>query len=95
MGKTSLKDLAYIISKAVVFVGNDSGPVHLAAAVGTRAIVMFGPSKFRRTGPYGNNNVVLQTVCEHKQCMQRVCPLGKECMTDISPDAVYARFLEG
>ncbi|MFA6074210.1 MAG: lipopolysaccharide heptosyltransferase II [Negativicutes bacterium] len=95
VGKTSLKELAYIISKAKVFVGNDSGPVHLAAAVGTRVIVLFGPSKFRRTGPYGNNNVVLQTVCERKECMQRVCSLGKECMADISADLVYSRFLEG
>ena len=95
VGKTTLKELAYIISKAAVFIGNDSGPVHLAAAVGTPALVVFGPSKFRRTGPYGNNNVVFQTICERKECMQRVCPIGKECMADISPDAVYSRFLEG
>ena len=90
-----MKELAYIVSKAAVFVGNDSGPLHLAVAVDTAAIVMFGPSKFRRTGPYGNKNVVLQTSCERKECMQRSCPLGRECMADIRSDAVYSRFLEG
>ena len=89
VGKTDLKQLAYLTKHAEIFIGNDSGPLHIAVAVGTPAVVMFGPTRADRTGPYGSGNIVLSTNCVQRECMQRICPKHEECMTDISPNKVF------
>lgn len=65
---------------------NDSGPMHLAAAVGTRCVAVFGPTEPKRTGPYGTRHTVLQTsVCPPCHC--RDCARGDHaCMTSVTPE---------
>lgn len=58
----SLGRFAAIVSECDLLVTNDSGPMHLATAVGTRVVDLAGPSDPRRTGPYGNGHVVIQKV---------------------------------
>jgi heptosyltransferase I len=60
---TNLLELTAIVRRATLFVGSDTGPLHLAAAVGTPCVALFGPSSGRRNGPYGPQHVVLQNVC--------------------------------
>jgi heptosyltransferase I len=60
---TNLIELAAIVRRATLFVGSDTGPMHLAAAVGTPCVALFGPSSGRRNGPYGPQHLVLQNVC--------------------------------
>lgn len=87
-GKTSLKQLAFIIRQARVFVGGDTGPMHLAAALGTPLVAMFGPTDSERNGPYGSNHFVLTVDHECRGCWKRQCPQNKECLENISPDKV-------
>ena len=59
---TSLKELVAVARRAALFVGSDSAPLHLASAVGTPCIAIFGPTPGERNGPYGPQHVVLQTM---------------------------------
>jgi heptosyltransferase-2 len=94
-GKTSLRELAAIFSRAVLFVGNDSGPAHLAAAVGIPLVVISGADDPRETSPL---SPYLQRVrVDHLDCIgcvKNVCPLRGEqfmkCQKDISVDMVAA-----
>jgi len=54
-----LRELAALIHRCYLYVGNDTGPMHIAAAVGTRVIAIFGPTDASRSGPYGNEHVVI------------------------------------
>lgn len=83
VGKTTLKELAYIIKNASLFVGGDTGPMHLAVAVQTPVIALFGPTDPERNGPYGLGNTVLTIKDGCRGCWKRQCPEGKPCMETI------------
>ena len=57
---TSLPELAALLARATLFVGSDTGPLHLAAAVGTACVGMYGPTLPAHCGPYGDQHVALQ-----------------------------------
>ncbi|MHC4153368.1 MAG: lipopolysaccharide heptosyltransferase II [Planctomycetota bacterium] len=59
VGKTSLKRTAALIQKCKVFISNDTGLMHVAAAVRVPVVAIFGPTNFRRTSPYGNSHAVV------------------------------------
>lgn len=61
--KTSLRELAAVTRQAALFVGSDTGPLHLAVAVGTPSVGMFGPMPAERNGPYGPLHVPVQNMC--------------------------------
>lgn len=88
-GKTSLKQLAHIIRKASCFVGGDTGPMHLAAAIGTPVVALFGPTDPARNGPYGDQHKVLLVDRECRGCWKRQCPHSEICLAVISPELVY------
>jgi heptosyltransferase-1 len=67
-GQTSLKELAVLLKMSRVLITNDSGPMHLAAAVGTPVVAIFGPTDPRKIGPYGKGHVVLQHTGECSAC---------------------------
>lgn len=56
---TNLRELAYILQKAEVVIGGDTGPLHLAAALGTKVVGLYGPTDPRRNGPYGQASRVI------------------------------------
>jgi lipopolysaccharide heptosyltransferase I len=58
--RTSLTELAALVRRARLFVGSDTGPMHLAAAVGTPCVGLFGPMPAERNGPYGPGHIALQ-----------------------------------
>lgn len=93
-GKTSLKQLAYIIRKSKVFVGGDTGPMHLAVAVGTSVVTMFGPTDPKRNGPYGENHKVLLAPHACQGCWQRKCPQNKDCLSEVTVDQVFDKLQE-
>jgi heptosyltransferase-1 len=88
-GKTSLKQLAYIIKKSQAFVGGDTGPMHLAVAVGAKVVAMFGPTDPKRNGPYGSTHTILTPNVPCKCCWKRQCSIKQTCMDEISDDIVY------
>jgi 3-deoxy-D-manno-octulosonic-acid transferase/heptosyltransferase-1 len=88
-GKTSLPILAEIYKSARAVITTDSGPMHLAAAVGTPVIALFGPTDPARTGPYGKGHTVIRTNLPCSPCLLKKCST-KECMEKITPEQVYA-----
>jgi len=88
-GQTDLATLAGVLALAEVCVSNDSGAMHLAGAVGTRVIALFGPTDERRTSPLtaGANAAghrIASTPVFCRPCMLRECPIDHRCMTRIS-----------
>jgi lipopolysaccharide heptosyltransferase II len=84
-------ELAAVFSLARVVVSNDSGPAHLAAAVGTPVVVFFGPTDPGRTAPVGSAARILDRYVFCSPCFLEKCPYGHECMREITVgDAVAA-----
>jgi len=91
-GKTDLRQLASLLDVADLLLTCDSGPMHIAAAQGTRVVALLGPTDPRRTGPYGQLENVVTGQCELLPCLRRVCPgLGQKCLRDLSPEVVAER----
>jgi len=88
-GETSLLDLACLYKKARMVISTDSGPMHLAAAVGTPVIALFGPTDPARTGPYGAGHTIIRAGVDCSPCLLKKCST-KKCMEDISPEQVFA-----
>jgi ADP-heptose:LPS heptosyltransferase len=68
---TSLTELASLLRGARLFVGSDTGPLHLAVAVGTRCVALFGPTPISQCGPYGEGHVALQEVYVEQSSRER------------------------
>jgi heptosyltransferase-2 len=68
--------LAGVLAGLEVLVTNDSGPMHLAAAVGTRVVALFGPTDPARTAPLGEDHELLSLFLDCAPCLRPVCPLG-------------------
>ncbi len=90
-GATTVGLLPALLSRASLLITNDSGPMHIAAAVGTPVVALFGPTSAARTGPYGLGHRVLTTELSCRPCLSRTCqnPVQLECLTRISPEHVF------
>ena len=89
-GRTDLRLLAALISLCRVLVANDSGPLHLAAALGVPAVGLYGSTDPGATGPRGEKVRVIYRGAECAPCLQRVCPGDFSCMEEITPGEVMA-----
>jgi len=92
-GKTNLRETAIILSRASLFVGNDSGPAHLAAAVGIPIVVLSGADDPKVTSPVSNSKrVIYLDYLECISCVKNKCLLKDDnymrCMRDITTDTV-------
>jgi heptosyltransferase-2 len=83
-------ELAATFTRARVVVANDSGPMHLAAAVGTPVVAFFGPTDPGRTGPTGSPSRVLDRYVFCSPCFLKECPYGHECMKEITAEMALA-----
>ncbi|HEV2983745.1 MAG TPA: lipopolysaccharide heptosyltransferase II [Vicinamibacterales bacterium] len=83
VGRTDLPALAGVLSACRAVVTNDSGAMHLAAAIGVAVTAVFGPTDDRATRPVGNANVVITGPAWCRPCMLRECPLDHWCMRGI------------
>lgn len=89
VGETSLSQFAAILKRCALFIGNDSGPMHLAAAVGTRTIGLYGPSDPERFGPVGAHCWSIRRKPDCPPCMGTSCKFGGEgCMKEIKVEDV-------
>jgi len=92
-GQTSLPEMIEWLRRCELMVTNDTGPMHVAAALGKTVIAVCGPTEPSRTGPYRQRARVVQTELPCVPCLKAHCtwPQPMECMTAISPAEVFAR----
>ena len=87
-GKTNLKELIEVIRGARFFVSNDSGPMHIAAALNIPVFAIFGPTDPLKTGPYGRGHTVIREDVSCAPCFKRSCN-DLKCMKILSVEKVY------
>ncbi len=93
-GSTTLRELTALISEVDLLLTNDSGPMHIAAALGTPLLSLFGSTSPIKTGPYGQPALsVLQKKVACAPCYLRECPTDFRCMKRISASEVHERLL--
>jgi heptosyltransferase-1 len=86
-GKTDLLTLAALYEKADCLISTDTGPMHMAAAIGTPVIALFGPTAPWRTGPFGSGHTIIRTGIPCSPCFQRQCS-QLDCMKEIEVEKV-------
>ncbi len=82
-GETTLPELVELMRTARYVVTNDSGPMHIAAALGISVVAIFGPTSPARTGPYGRSHIILRSERACAPCYKRRCD-DIRCMQDIT-----------
>jgi lipopolysaccharide heptosyltransferase II len=92
-GKTTLKELIEIIRGAQFFVSNDSGPLHIAAALNIPVFAIFGPTDPVRTGPYGKGHTIIREEIPCIPCFRRTCH-DLKCMEGVSVEKVFQAIRE-
>jgi ADP-heptose:LPS heptosyltransferase len=91
--KTTLAELGAFIQKCSFMVSNDSGPMHIAAALGIPTLGIFGPTNPRQQGPYGDKNRWIRNEeLDCLECALTSCPIGNICMTKLEVDRVIEAF---
>lgn len=88
VGRTSLREAVGIIERAQFCVGPDTGLMHLAAAVETPVISLWGATDPRRTGPYGFDSLVIKGSASCSPCNKKNCSIGRVCMQSITTGAI-------
>jgi ADP-heptose:LPS heptosyltransferase len=89
---TTLKQLGAVLNRCAIMVSNDSGPLHIAAAVGTPVLGIYGPTNPALQGPYGAGHMVVSN--EKVPCLGcnlTECPIGHPCMVDLSVETVLEK----
>jgi len=87
-GKTGLLQLAALLERCALLVTNDTGTMHIAAAVGTPVVALFGPTPPLMTGPWGEGHVVVSKGASCSPCWKRICPTDHRCMKGITVEEV-------
>ena len=89
-GKTAIRELPALLSQCHMFLGNDSGVMHVAAAVGLPVVAVFGPTDPHGTSPVTPRCSIVQEKPYCSPCFLRRCPTDHRCMTSVTPEMVKA-----
>jgi len=87
-GKTSLEALIGVLAESSLMITNDSGPMHIAAALGVPTVAVFGSTDERVTSPFGPRTRVVKNPVECSPCLLRECPIDHRCMNGVSVEDV-------
>jgi heptosyltransferase-2 len=87
-GKTTVREMMALVSLSSFLVTNDSGPMHIGAALGVPLVAIFGPTDWRRTSPWTDRARVVRVDVDCSPCMLRACDRGHECMLGVTPGMV-------
>jgi heptosyltransferase-2 len=85
-GRTTLRETMALIKTALLLVTNDSGPMHMADALGTSCVAIFGSTDPDWTGPRRPIHQVLRTTVSCSPCFLKECPINRQCMASITPE---------
>lgn len=88
-GKTTIRELMAATKRCALLVTNDTGPMHIAAAFAVPVVAVFGPTDWRTTAPYGQEQGMVRQPVECAPCLLRECPIDHRCMTGVTVDQVY------
>jgi ADP-heptose:LPS heptosyltransferase len=91
VGRTTLRDLIGIFQRARAAFGPDCGPMHIAAAVGTPVVSLWGATSAARSAPWGSETGVISGAAPCSPCYLKRCPIGRICMEHISVAAVLEK----
>jgi heptosyltransferase II len=87
-GKTSLEMLIGVLAESSLMITNDSGPMHIAAALGVPTVAIFGSTDEKATGPYGPRTRIVKHAVDCSPCLLRECPIDHRCMNLVTVDDV-------
>lgn len=87
-GRTTLAQFVEMAAACEVYLTNDSGPMHVASALGVPTVAIFGATDDKATGPAGVNSQVVREPVECSPCLLRECPIDHRCMTRVSAEQV-------
>jgi lipopolysaccharide heptosyltransferase II len=87
-GKTSLGSLKAVIKRCRLFLTNDTGPMHIANALGVPVVAVFGPTDHTTTSPFAPGYEIVRKPVECSPCFLRECPIDHPCMTGVTVDQV-------
>jgi len=90
-GRTSLRQLLAILARVRLAFGPDSGALHLAAAVGTPVVSLWGPTSAARSTPFGSETLAIAGSAPCAPCFLTDCPIGRVCMREIAVETVLER----
>lgn len=89
-GRTNLRQLVALMERADIVIGNDTGPIHIAAALGRPMVAIYGPTNPQYTGPYGRLDTVVRLDLECSPCLSRGCanPSYLSCLRNLGTEMV-------
>ncbi|MDX2253707.1 MAG: lipopolysaccharide heptosyltransferase II, partial [Nitrospira sp.] len=88
-GATTIRELMAVTKRCRLLITNDTGPMHIAAACGVPVVAVFGPTDWRTTAPYGQEQAIVREPVDCAPCLLRECPIDHRCMTRVPADRVY------
>ncbi len=89
-GATTLAEFIELAAACELFLTNDSGPMHIASALGVPTVAIFGATDEEATGPTGDASRVVREPVECSPCLLRECPIDHRCMKRVHPERVIA-----
>jgi heptosyltransferase-2 len=87
-GRTSVRQLMALIKRCNIFISNDSGPMHIAAALNVPLVAIFGPTDHTATSPFSDRALVVRRDAECAPCLLRECPTDHRCMKAVTVEDV-------
>ncbi len=89
-GKTGLRGLMALVKECSIFITNDTGPMHISAALGVQTLAVFGSTDHIATGPFGDGHRIVRDPVNCAPCLKRKCPLKHyRCMENVSASRVF------
>ena len=93
-GHTTVREMMALVKRCQLFLTNDTGPMHVAAAFNVPLVAVFGPTDWQTTSPYGADAKLVRQPVSCSPCLLRECPIDHRCMTGVTVDQVYAAALQ-
>ena len=93
-GKTSIRELMCVLKRCTILVTNDTGPMHVAQALGVPVVAIFGSTDPETTCPSGGEQALVRAKVRCAPCLLRACPIDHRCMTGVSTDQVMSAVMK-